>query len=258
MLFADKAALENRTKVRLLAIRERELTLYTNNCRTVGTVAAVMAGLAFSALIYTKMAYFQDATHFGQLCYATMTIVSMSLSLRIVLGTTMLTMLGPGKALRGPDGSMHSAVDGMLDEYEKIALAFHGTIWSFMLTAIAFAWTAATRTVLGGLLLTALIGFLTFLMFMRTQLLERQFPLRTTNLVSGAFFADSTRHRFSEDHKPAAGAPTEAEAYPPPPPLTGGYARVQQQAAHQVPADASSYSRGRPRDPAKQGFTPLR
>ena len=50
-LYADKAALENRTKVRLLAIRERELTLYTNNCRTIGTVAAVMAGLAQSALV---------------------------------------------------------------------------------------------------------------------------------------------------------------------------------------------------------------
>ena len=51
MLFADKAALENRTKVKLLTIRERELTLYTNNCRTVGTVSALMAGIAYSALV---------------------------------------------------------------------------------------------------------------------------------------------------------------------------------------------------------------
>ena len=51
MLYADKAALENRTKVKLLTIRERELTLYTNNCRTVGTVSALMAGIAYSALV---------------------------------------------------------------------------------------------------------------------------------------------------------------------------------------------------------------
>ena len=31
MLYADKAALENRTKLRLIAIRERELELYTRN-----------------------------------------------------------------------------------------------------------------------------------------------------------------------------------------------------------------------------------
>ena len=37
--------------MRLLEIRERELALYTNNCRTVGTVAAVMAGLAYSGLV---------------------------------------------------------------------------------------------------------------------------------------------------------------------------------------------------------------
>ena len=54
MLYADKAALENRTKVKLLAIRERELTLYTNNCRTVGTVSALMAGIAYSALVRTQ------------------------------------------------------------------------------------------------------------------------------------------------------------------------------------------------------------
>lgn len=47
-----------------------------------------------------------------QFCYVGGITVCMSLSLKIVLGTTMLTMLGPGKALRGPDGSMHSAVDG--------------------------------------------------------------------------------------------------------------------------------------------------
>ena len=48
MLYADKAALENRTKLRLIAIRERELELYTRNCRTVGTVTALMSGIAFS------------------------------------------------------------------------------------------------------------------------------------------------------------------------------------------------------------------
>ena len=53
MLYADKAALENRTKLRLIAIRERELELYTRNCRTVGTVTALMSGIAFSSIIYT-------------------------------------------------------------------------------------------------------------------------------------------------------------------------------------------------------------
>ena len=129
MLYADKAALENRTKVKLLAIRERELNLYTTNCRTVGNVSALMAGIAYTALIYTKMAYFQESHVVQQLLYITGLVICMCLSLRNVLGTTLLTMLGPGKALRGPDGSMHAAVDGMKDAFETIATIQHLTIY---------------------------------------------------------------------------------------------------------------------------------
>ena len=149
MLYADKAALESRTKLLLLAIRERELTLYTQNCFTIGTVSALMAGLAYSSLLYTKMDYFQDATPFVQTMYLLGNVVSMYLALRAMTGTTMIAMFGPGKvrawcprpcaaplasrapgsldseaahrqALRGPDGSMHETVDGMLEEFEKV------------------------------------------------------------------------------------------------------------------------------------------
>ena len=113
MLYADKAALENRTKLRLLAIRERELTLYTQNCFTIGTVSALMAGLAYSSLLYTKMDYFQDASAFVQAMYVLCNVVSMYLALRAMTGTTMIAMFGPGKvracvpsALRGAPGSV--------------------------------------------------------------------------------------------------------------------------------------------------------
>jgi hypothetical protein len=125
MLYADKAALENRTKVRLLAIRERELVLYTQNCRAVGTVAALMAGIAYSAIIYTKMEYYQDSSWLIQTFYTLSLTVCMSLSLSTVMSTTAISMLGPGLALRGPDGSMHSAVDGILIEFKSISRQVH-------------------------------------------------------------------------------------------------------------------------------------
>ena len=87
MLYADKAALENRTKVRarricvprtgragrwrlaavqrrptggccapqvrLLGIRERELELYVKNCRTLGNIAAIIAGMTFTGFVCT-------------------------------------------------------------------------------------------------------------------------------------------------------------------------------------------------------------
>ena len=118
MLYADKAALENRTKLRLLAIRERELTLYTQNCFTIGTVSALMAGLAYSSLLYTKMDYFQDASAFVQAMYVLGNVVSMYLALRAMTGTTMIAMFGPGKvracvpsALGGAPGSVSAPLD---------------------------------------------------------------------------------------------------------------------------------------------------
>ena len=75
------------------------------------------------------MAYFQDSPTAQQFLYICGLVICMCLSLRNVFGTTMLTMLGPGKALRGPDGSMHSAVDGMLESFEGIIQVRHLSIY---------------------------------------------------------------------------------------------------------------------------------
>ena len=193
MLYADKAALENRTKVKLLTIRERELTLYTNNCRTVGTVSALMAGIAYSALIYTKMAYFQESHLVQQFLYICGLVTCMCLSLRNVFGTTMLTMLGPGKALRGPDGSMPAAVDGMLDSFESIIKVQHISIYTFMATTVFYSWGAAPPLIVSSVMLTCLTIGLSWTMMMRTRVVNTSFPLLYIPLVSGAFFPKQTK-----------------------------------------------------------------
>lgn len=205
MLFADKAALENRTKVRLLTIRERELTLYTQNCHTVGTVATLMAGISHSSIIYTKFGYFQNSSTLVQTLYMTGTCICMGLSLRNVLGTTMISMLGPGKALRGPDGSMHSAVDGMLEAFSGISRVQRGIIYSFMVTSMTLVWGAISSSWAESVLLTALLIFLTFIMHLQIDNVERAFPIDNIALVSGAFFAH-------------AGAPLHETAQPQPQP----------------------------------------
>jgi len=47
---------------------------------------------------------------------------------RLVMATTAITMLGPGLALRGPDGSMNLAVDGILFEFELLYRLLNLTI----------------------------------------------------------------------------------------------------------------------------------
>ena len=49
-------------------------------------------------------------------------------------------MLGPGLALRGPDGSMHRAVDGLMLEYRLTFLFFTMGLVAFHVSALLFAW----------------------------------------------------------------------------------------------------------------------
>ena len=49
--------------------------------------------------------------------YLCVTTMAMGFELIAVLNSTLCSMLGPGLALRGPDGSMHRAVDGLMLEW---------------------------------------------------------------------------------------------------------------------------------------------
>ena len=153
MLFADKQALETDLKVSLLAIRERELELYTDNCRNIGAQAALLAGFAYSALTFEMMdvdtvctaelAMSRDCdaasesevfTSLYRLCAT----LSMMLNFAAAFGSTFVSMLGPGLALRGQDGAMDQAVEGLALEYRTTFLLFLSGIFSFFLCAVLF------------------------------------------------------------------------------------------------------------------------
>ena len=189
MLYADKAALENRTKLRLIAIRERELELYTRNCRTVGTVTALMSGIAFSSIIYTKMAYFQTAGWVWQALYLVGNTSTMCLGLQAVAGTTILTMLGPGRALRGPDGSMHETVDGLAAEFVQVSAIFHRSVNFFLFTVLVHAWGPLARHWLASVVLTAVVWYAYRTVRERSNLAHNDFA--RTETISGAFFHET-------------------------------------------------------------------
>jgi len=138
MLFADKRALETNLKVSLLAIREKELNFYTTNCLAVGTQSALLAGFAYSGL--TQVAFPHEAPYLIKLLYMLTTTTAMGFELIAVMNTTLLSMVGPGLALRGPDGSMHPAVDGMMIEYRLAFYSFFSGLVSFHLSAALFGW----------------------------------------------------------------------------------------------------------------------
>ena len=162
MLYADKRALETNLKARaeaprapvpapprrdpasaapqvnLLAIREKELNYYTQNCQAVGTQAALLAGFAYSGL--TQVAIPHDRAYALRIAYLLVTTTAMCFELIAVLNTTLLSMMGPGLALRGPDGSMHPAVDGMMTEYRTAYYCFVLGLVFFHFSAALFSW----------------------------------------------------------------------------------------------------------------------
>ncbi|EOD15387.1 hypothetical protein EMIHUDRAFT_436817 [Emiliania huxleyi CCMP1516] len=160
MLYADKRALETNLKVNLLAIREKELNYYTQNCQAVGTQAALLAGFAYSGL--TQVAIPHDRAYALRIAYLLVTTTAMCFELIAVLNTTLLSMMGPGLALRGPDGSMHPAVDGMMTEYRTAYYCFVLGLVFFHFSAALFSWliyvhwsvsTMVTLCICGSLLL---------------------------------------------------------------------------------------------------------
>eukprot|EP00967_Tisochrysis_lutea_P102956 scaffold155241_cov28-Tisochrysis_lutea.AAC.3 len=122
MLYADKRALETNLQVSLLKIREKELQFYTQNCIAIGTQAALLSGFAYNGIIQVDIP--TDQSDWLKTLYLCVTTAAMGFELIAVLNSTLCSMLGPGLALRGPDGSMHRAVDGLMLEYRLTFLFF--------------------------------------------------------------------------------------------------------------------------------------
>lgn len=113
-------------------------SLQAQNCLAVGTQAALLAGFAYSGL--TQVAIPPEAAYVLKLMYLLVTTTAMCLELIAVMNTTLLSMMGPGLALRGPDGSMHPAVDGMMVEYKTAYISFVLGLVAFHLSAALFGW----------------------------------------------------------------------------------------------------------------------
>mmetsp|Transcript_7228 Transcript_7228/g.12164 ORF Transcript_7228/g.12164 Transcript_7228/m.12164 type:complete len:227 (+) Transcript_7228:77-757(+) len=199
MLFADKRALETQLKVNMITIREKELNYYTQNCQAVCTQAALLAGFAYSGL--TQVAIPHDQHYVLKLLYLIVTTTAMCLELIAVMNTTLLSMMGPGLALRGPDGSMHPAVEGMVYEYNTAYICFVLGLITFHFSAALFAWLMFTpkeaRFPLVAFFVSACIA-LSLYMLMRyaTRVFNR---FRCDEVVTGRFQAEELHGRTSAD-----------------------------------------------------------
>lgn len=149
MLAADKLQLQTTLKQQATALKEKEFKLHHENLMTVGTQAAVLAGLDVTMLIELTPSPESDWNIDPQFWFVPrtikffyyITIVSAFCANILVVGqTTVLSVMGASLALRGPDGSMMTATDGLYDERASVFRAFGYGLASTLCSVILCVW----------------------------------------------------------------------------------------------------------------------
>ena len=199
MLFANKQNLETELKVSLLGIRERELTLYTNNIRGIAGTTALLTGFSLTSLMYEKPGDFQSFSPVAKGTFELINYLSVMFNTAAMFGATVCAMLGPGLALRGADGAMDQAVEGLAVEFRTTFILFFCGVTTYFLCFSAFltmdytvgdAWDVMLHVMLIG----------TFLLFLRSTVkaskrIYKKFRLPPEAAVSGAFDPDGALTR---------------------------------------------------------------
>jgi hypothetical protein len=151
--------------------------------------AALLAGLSLEGLF--QVAVPKGAPYAATLMYMLATIVSLCLLLISVMNTTLLAMMGPGLALRGPEGSMHPAVDGMRIEYQTTYTCFVLGIVSLTVSLGLYGWMMLIDWRISTVLTLLSIGALFFLAKFANRMNER-FHLDASEETTGRFEVFST------------------------------------------------------------------
>mmetsp|Transcript_5391 Transcript_5391/g.10268 ORF Transcript_5391/g.10268 Transcript_5391/m.10268 type:complete len:245 (-) Transcript_5391:30-764(-) len=145
MLAADKLQLQSALKQQATALKEKEFNLHHSNLMTVGTQAAVLTAVCITMFIEFQPPTWSsdfDLPHllprFIKFCYYTSIVYALCCNLAVVSHTTVLAVLGTSLALRGPDGSMIVATEGLYAERKRIFTQFG----KGLLAAIASAFFA--------------------------------------------------------------------------------------------------------------------
>ena len=145
MLAADKLLLRSTVKQRAIQLREKELTLFNENFNAVGTQSAVLAGFAMTSFAEIDLPH--NAFYAQKAFLHIFVVTSVCANLLCTACTTFVSVWGSGKALRGKDGSMDQAVDGMHDERTFIFSCFGVGLISTLLALMSAAWILMTLEV---------------------------------------------------------------------------------------------------------------
>ena len=180
MLAADKLLLRSTVKQRAIQLREKELTLFNDNFNAVGTQSAVLAGFAMTSFAEIDLPH--NAFYAQKACLHLFVTVSICANLMCTASTTFVSVWGSGKALRGKDGSMDIAVDGMYHERGFIFACFGIGLVTTLLALMSAAWILMTAEV--AVVATFGISWSLFIITRQARRIHVKFGLSQEDTVS--------------------------------------------------------------------------
>eukprot|EP01038_Epipyxis_sp_PR26KG_P014343 gene14343-19236_t len=143
MNLANQKQVVQTANMQLVAIRNAEISYFTSFYSSFGTQAAILVGVICGAISQTPGYDTTTDTYFNPNCpyffvylYNVTSTSTLIFNMHVWLCSVLIVVYGQGLALRGPVGSMVSAIEGMVIEQKQILLAFVLGIVSFVLSVI--------------------------------------------------------------------------------------------------------------------------
>ena len=146
MLAADKLQLQSSLKQQATALKEKEFNLHHSNLMTVGTQAAVLAGLDITMFIEFQPPHdetWEELHHVSRaikFVYYVTIVSAFCANIYVVAQSTSLSVMGSSLALRGPDGSMIHATDGLYEERKYVFASFALGLIATVSSVLACVW----------------------------------------------------------------------------------------------------------------------
>ncbi len=173
MLAADRMLLESNMRQRAIQLREKEINLFTENFTAVGTMAAVLAGFTTTCFVEITIPSTAPIMLVAMLHLSAITTICANIT--CVSLSTIVSVWGSAKALRGVEGSMDEAVDGMNSERNLIFKAFDIGLGGNLCTVMIASWIMMHP--ICSFFATGIIGYAAWIIGTHSQRIKEKFHL---------------------------------------------------------------------------------
>lgn len=215
MLYAQKNNLHASLQVDLLSVRSRELSYYYTNLRLIGASSALLSGFAFGIVAShssnSMLSWIQDYTAQAgysviqpfvlitrfplnsmqiievvlEILYMVCTIAAMGLTIFTLYICLLLSIGGPGLALRGPEGSVDKAIFGLAKGARMVIQAFTFALNLFIISVLIQSFL--TFHLIASIVCATFLVYYLYVIQRHAKGLVKTFNIKPQEVVTGRF-----------------------------------------------------------------------